>query len=91
MRAAVLAHRRSTAPFRESLVLLRFLGWLVLLACVGLVVAVCALPFAVVDEQPLVEAGARLKPPQTTPVKRFLPSARLGQVSWSCQLMIWAG
>lgn len=72
MRAAVLAHRRSTAPFRESLVLLRFLGWLVLLACVGLVVAVCALPFAVVDEQPLVEAGARLKPPQVARARALL-------------------
>lgn len=52
--------------------MLRFLGRLVLLACVGLVAAVLVLPFALVDDVPRVEAGARLKPPQVARARALL-------------------
>ncbi|MGE3773832.1 MAG: hypothetical protein AB7I32_12990 [Gammaproteobacteria bacterium] len=52
--------------------MLRLLGWLVLLACVGLIAVVLALPFALVDDVPRVEAGARLKPPQIARARALL-------------------
>lgn len=52
--------------------MLRLFGWLVLLACVGFIAAVLALPFALVDDAPRVEASARLKPPQIARARALL-------------------
>lgn len=43
-----------------------------LLVCVGLVVGVVALPFALVEDRPRVEASTRLKPPQVARARALL-------------------
>jgi len=72
-----MARGSSELPLRspglqEFRVLLRLLGWLVLLACVGFVAAVIALPFALLDDLPQVAADARLKPPQIARAQALL-------------------
>jgi len=47
-------------------------AWLVLLVCVGLVVGVVTLPFALVENRPRVEASTRLKPPQVARARALL-------------------
>lgn len=60
------------ATLQEFRVLLRILAWMILLGCVGLVVGVVALPFALLDDVPHVEASARLKPPQVARARALL-------------------